>query len=183
MAVKLIHSKPAAAADYRYSLVSTSWGLVALVGDNTRLYRLIMPGYRRRELTDLIKQEFPTVRHDPDFLPDLKASITEYFLGRTVKFICPVDISWATPWGRQVLHKCARIKPGKSVSYGQLALQVGRPKAARAVGTIMAQNRIPLIIPCHRVVRENGAMGGYSTVGGIELKKRLLWHETKQYNT
>ena len=178
MTVKLMPSKTTAIADYRYSLVSTSWGLVALVGDNTRLCRLIMPGYCRRELIALIKQEFPAVRHDPDFLPDLKAAITEYFLGRAVKFNCSVDISWATPWGREVLRQCIRIKPGKTISYSQLARQVGRPYAARAVGSIMAQNKIPLIIPCHRVVRENGAMGGYSAAGGIEFKKRLLLHES-----
>ena len=183
MAVKLIYSNKAIPADYRYSLVPTSWGIVALVGDNTRLCRLIMPGYSQSELTDLIKQEFPTGRCDPDFLTEFKAAIKEYFLGRAVKFNCSVDISRVTPFGRQVLQKCIQIKPGKTVSYGQLARQVGRPNAARAVGSIMAQNQIPLIIPCHRVVRENGAMGGYSTVGGIELKKRLLLHESNLCDT
>ena len=178
MAVQLIYSKPAGEVDYRYSLATTSWGIVGLVGDDDRLYRLIMPGYPWRALTGLIKQEFPTVRCDPDFLPELQASIKDYFLGRAAKFNCSVDISRVTPFGRQVLEQCVRIKPGKVVSYGHLARQVGRPNAARAVGSIMAKNRIPLIIPCHRVVRENGGMGGYSTVGGIELKKRLLLHES-----
>ncbi|MCP4707810.1 MAG: methylated-DNA--[protein]-cysteine S-methyltransferase [Planctomycetes bacterium] len=181
MPVKLIHTKAVGAVDFVYSQVPTSWGNVALVGDNTRLYRLIMPGYGRRDLKDLVKQEFPTVTNDPEFMPVLQAAVSEYFHGESVKFNCPVDISWATPFGRQVLLKCTRIKPGKSVSYGQLAQQVGRSKAARAVGTIMAHNRTPLIIPCHRVVRENGAMGGYSTLGGIEMKKRLLKHESMLY--
>jgi len=177
MTIKLISTKPVAKADIKYSLVSTAWGIVALVGDNTRLYRLIMPGYSRLELKDLIKQEFLSARHDPGFMPDLKDAVKDYFLGRSAIFDCQVDISWTTPWGRQVLRKCARIKPGKTVSYGRLAAQVGRPNAARAVGAIMAQNRTPLIIPCHRVIRENGDMGGYSAVGGITLKKRLINHE------
>ena len=85
-----------------------------------------------------------------------------------------VDLGPGTEFRRRVLRCCRQIRYGKTLTYGQLAAKAGRPRAARAVGGCMAANRIPLVIPCHRVVASNGGLGGYSAAGGIRLKKRLL---------
>lgn len=85
-----------------------------------------------------------------------------------------VDPGPATEFRRRVFRCCRQIGYGETVTYGQLAAKAGRPRAARAVGGCMAANRIPLVIPCHRVVAPHGGLGGYSGVGGIRLKKRLL---------
>jgi methylated-DNA-[protein]-cysteine S-methyltransferase len=75
---------------------------------------------------------------------------------------------------RAVVGHCRRIPPGQTLTYGQLAARVGRPRAARAVGRVMATNRFPLIVPCHRVVAAGGVLGGFSAPQGLAMKKRLL---------
>lgn len=88
----------------------------------------------------------------------------------------PVDLRSVTPFQSEVLRKAATIPRGEVRPYGWLAKQVGHPKAARAVGSTMAKNPIPLIIPCHRVVRSDGHIGAYS-LGGPEQKWQLLSYE------
>lgn len=86
------------------------------------------------------------------------------------------NLDWRaiTPFHREVLECCAQIPAGQTRTYGQLAARAGRPRAARAVGSAMARNRWPLIIPCHRVLGSDGRLTGYSGTGGIETKRRLL---------
>lgn len=89
------------------------------------------------------------------------------------------DLSWLdwsniSPFHREVLEHCAQIPSGETLTYGELAARAGSPRAARAVGSAMARNRWPLIIPCHRVLGTNGSLTGYSGTGGIETKRRLL---------
>lgn len=88
-----------------------------------------------------------------------------------------VDLSSATPFQRRVLERARRIPLGTTLTYGQLAAEVGSPGAARAVGQVMATNRIPLVIPCHRVVSADGALCGFSARGGVRTKQRLLQME------
>ncbi len=85
----------------------------------------------------------------------------------------PVDFRSVTDFQRQVLNETAAIPRGETRSYGWLARRTGRPKAARAVGQTMARNPVPLVIPCHRVVRSNGLIGHYG-LGGTERKRTLL---------
>jgi methylated-DNA-[protein]-cysteine S-methyltransferase len=85
-----------------------------------------------------------------------------------------IDVAPATPFRRRVLKQCRRIPYGSKLTYGELAAKAGYPGAARAVGNCMAANRIPLLIPCHRVVRAGGKLGSYSAPGGAATKRRLL---------
>ncbi len=85
-----------------------------------------------------------------------------------------VDLVKLSDFQRRVLNLCRKIPMGKTLTYGQLAALAGSPRAARAVGNCLAINKIPLIIPCHRVVAANGLLGSYSALGGIRIKKRLL---------
>ncbi|MGD9645974.1 MAG: methylated-DNA--[protein]-cysteine S-methyltransferase [Pirellulales bacterium] len=82
--------------------------------------------------------------------------------------------SATTLFARRVLDACRRIPYGQTRSYAQLAAAAGSPGAARAVGTVMAKNKFPLIIPCHRVVGSQGKLGGFSAPGGLEMKQRIL---------
>ena len=86
----------------------------------------------------------------------------------------PVDSGVATEFQARVLKACREIPYGQTVTYGELAARAGAPGAARAVGNCMAGNRVPLIIPCHRVVRAGGDIGPYSAAGGTATKRRLL---------
>jgi len=84
------------------------------------------------------------------------------------------DLGANTPFQRRVLECCRRIPWGWTVSYAELAAQAGFPGAARAVGRCMASNRIPLVIPCHRVIASDGSPRGFSASGGVRMKRRLL---------
>ncbi len=86
----------------------------------------------------------------------------------------PLDMQGATEFQRRIIHYCRRIARGKVMTYGELAAEAGFAGAARAVGSVMAKNRFPLIVPCHRVVRSNGGLGGFSAPTGVSMKKTLL---------
>lgn len=85
-----------------------------------------------------------------------------------------IDSSGYSEFASAVLSACRAIPAGETATYGDLARQVGRPAAARAVGRVMASNRIPIVVPCHRVVGSGGSLTGYSAPGGVRLKERLL---------
>lgn len=86
----------------------------------------------------------------------------------------PVHVHATTPFQEKVLRACHAIPRGKTLTYQQLAASAGSPRAYRAVGNIMAKNKVPLLIPCHRVISCGGRMGGFSAPQGINLKERLL---------
>ncbi len=91
-----------------------------------------------------------------------------------------LDLSWATDFQKRVYREMVKIKPGKTMSYAELAEKIGVPKAYRAVASACARNRLPLLIPCHRVVASNGGLGGYSAEGGLKMKKYLLELESDE---
>jgi methylated-DNA-[protein]-cysteine S-methyltransferase len=85
-----------------------------------------------------------------------------------------LDLGCLSVFQRRVLEECRKIPFGTTLSYGQLAARAGSARAYRAVGNCMAGNKIPIIIPCHRVVQSSGGLGSYSAPGGVRMKKRLL---------
>ena len=99
------------------------------------------------------------------------SELAEYFAGKRRKFTVPLDLH-GTPFQLQVWQTLRRIPFGKAVSYGEEARMLGKPKAARAVGSANGRNPIPIIVPCHRVVAGDGSLGGYSA--GLPMKRKLL---------
>jgi methylated-DNA-[protein]-cysteine S-methyltransferase len=85
-----------------------------------------------------------------------------------------IDLSGTTLFQRLVLTACRQVRSGQTISYGELADRAGFPGAARAAGSVMARNRFPLIVPCHRIVSSGGGLGGYSAPDGLQMKCRLL---------
>jgi methylated-DNA-[protein]-cysteine S-methyltransferase len=102
---------------------------------------------------------------------DVRRELDEYFEGRRTTFDLPLDLR-APEFHKQVLTVLARVPYGQTDTYGRLAARVGRPKAARAIGTVMNRNPIPIVLPCHRIVGANGSLTGYG--GGLERKRQLL---------
>ncbi len=96
----------------------------------------------------------------------------DYFAGRLTSFASPYDIRSLTPFTRSVLRLTAKIPYGEVRTYEWLARKLGKPQAARAVGNALARNPVPILIPCHRVFRSDGVMGGFAL--GRAWKKRLL---------
>ena len=110
-------------------------------------------------------------------LDDVRRELDEYFEGRRREFDLPLDLRVA-PFHEQVLHELALVPYGRTDTYGALAAKVGRPGAARAVGTVMNRNPIPIVLPCHRIVGANGSLTGYA--GGLDVKRQLLNKTTNQ---
>jgi methylated-DNA-[protein]-cysteine S-methyltransferase len=104
-------------------------------------------------------------------LDDVRRELDEYFEGRRREFDLPLDLRVA-PFYADVLRELARVPYGHTDTYGALAKRAGKPKAARAVGTVMNRNPIPIVLPCHRIVGANGALTGYA--GGLDVKRHLL---------
>lgn len=101
--------------------------------------------------------------------------LVEYAAGEVVDLSgMPVYCYQRTEFQQRVIDACRQIPRGESLTYGELAAKVGNPGAARAVGTVMSSNRLPLVIPCHRVLGAGGCLGGYSARQGIAMKRRLL---------
>lgn len=111
---------------------------------------------------------------DPERDDEIAAELDEYFAGRRHRFTVPVDLGSVTAtFRRRVLETLRRdVGYGETVSYGELAVMAGRPGAARAVGSTMATNPVPLLVPCHRVLAAGGAIGGYGA--GLGTKRALL---------
>ncbi len=114
-----------------------------------------------------------------DMLALIVQQLDEYFRGERRAFDFPVDWSGMGDYQREVLRACYAIPYGQVRTYGALARQTGSPKAARAVGNIMAANPIPIVIPCHRVIGSDGRLHGYG--GGLDVKARLLRLEGAQF--
>jgi len=111
----------------------------------------------------------------PAWVKELIDKLQRYAVGEPVDFSeTPLALDRLTPFGRRVVAACRRIPWGQTRSYGDLAAECGSPGAARAVGSVMAKNRYPLIVPCHRVLAAGGELGGYSAPEGLKMKRRLL---------
>jgi methylated-DNA-[protein]-cysteine S-methyltransferase len=102
---------------------------------------------------------------------EVRRELDEYFDGKRRDFDLPLDLRVAV-FNDAVLRELAHVPYGTTTTYGTLAAKVGRPKAARAVGTVMNRNPIPIVLPCHRVVGASGALTGYA--GGLDVKRKLL---------
>lgn len=134
---------------------------MALVSSGTAIVRLFLPG---QPLPPLSEQSTP-------LLKEAKAQLLDYLAQKRKKFDLPLGPQ-GTPFQRRVWGELSRIPWGETRTYGQLAMAVGAPKAARAVGQANHQNPIPILIPCHRVIGADGSLTGYA--GGLELKRMLL---------
>lgn len=119
----------------------------------------------------------PVVR-DPDGLAEVERQLTEYFSGRRERFDLPVDLETLSPFEQEVLGAARRLGHGQVIPYAELARRVGRPRAYRAVGNALGKNPVAIVVPCHRVIRSDGSLGGYG--GGEAYKEYLLRLEGRE---
>ncbi len=118
---------------------------------------------------------------DPAVFEDVIQQLTHYFSGTLKKFTCRLDLSGGTPFQRKVWQALITIPYGSTRSYHWVANRIGRPRAVRAVGNANGKNPVPIIVPCHRVIRADGGLGGFT--GGVNLKHQLLNREQASYGT
>ncbi len=157
----------------QYSVFDTEWGSFGLVARGRRLVATFLP-QPARGLRRAIADRYPGAVETPDLLPRFRRQVIDYFKGKPTRFSIDIDIVDVPTFRQDVLRACRRIPFGKTASYADLARAAGKPGAARAAGSAMANNPLPLVVPCHRVVRSDGSLGGFSTPQGVRQKKRML---------
>jgi methylated-DNA-[protein]-cysteine S-methyltransferase len=153
--------------DVRYDIVDSPVGGLFVAATQRGLCRI---SYWPDGMEEALARTFgPRVLRSP--LDDVRRELDEYFEGTRHEFDLPLDLRVA-PFHADVLAELARVPYGRTETYGSLAAKVGRPRAARAVGTVMNRNPIPIVLPCHRVVGSTGSLVGYA--GGLDRKRTLL---------
>jgi methylated-DNA-[protein]-cysteine S-methyltransferase len=171
-------------SDNRYTLFKTEWGWAAALHRGDVLRQLVFGhpnSARAREALPAGKRG-PAVATVSTRPPDWVNSIREYFEGKGSDFSSiSLDLADCSSFRREVYRVCRRILPGQVKTYGEVASETGNPGASRAVGSAMAANPFPIVVPCHRVVRSDGSPGNYSGPGGMDTKIRLLDHEKRYF--
>ena len=164
----------------KYTIFKTKWGHFGLAGTENSLLRTHLPADEPEKVKCGLLKNLQTAQYDKNFFKALQQQIAAYFDGELVKFEpVPFAFDGLSSFTAKVLKTCGRIEFGRTVSYSVLAAKLGSPSAGRAVGNALAKNPLPLIIPCHRIIRSDGRIGGFSASGGVKLKNKLLQHEQK----
>jgi methylated-DNA-[protein]-cysteine S-methyltransferase len=157
--------------DVAYATVDSPLGPLVAATTPRGLVRLSY-GAEDEVLDDLAARLSPRVLEAPARLDRVRRELDEYFEGERRRFDLPIDWSLTRGFAGEVLRQTARIGFGKTSTYAELAGRAGSPRAVRAAGNALGANPIPLVVPCHRVLRTGGALGGYT--GGVERKQFLL---------
>jgi methylated-DNA-[protein]-cysteine S-methyltransferase len=163
-----------------YQLIHVGREIIGLVwssgGGKPMIERIFLP-VSKRKMADQIRLCFPQVLNMPRRIPDdLDEMISGLYVGDPIRVdLSSLNWSGLSGFSVKVLKQASRIPRGRVLTYSRLAAKAGFPRAARAVGHVMAQNPFPLVIPCHRVIRAGGGLGKFG--GGAEMKKRLLVKE------
>jgi methylated-DNA-[protein]-cysteine S-methyltransferase len=154
------------------SIFETSLGWCGLVGKERGLLELILPKFNRTRIYNYIISRYGTSDPGDKYFEDLIIRLIDYFQGNDVSLNFPLELSGFTSFQKKVWKATRKIPYGEIRTYGWIGKKIKSPLAFRAVGQALGKNPFPILVPCHRVIRNNGKIGGFS--GGIDLKKSLL---------
>jgi methylated-DNA-[protein]-cysteine S-methyltransferase len=159
--------------DVAYTSADSPFGRLLLAKTERGLVRVGLPNQDADELlVDLAERVSPRVLEAPAALDDVRRELDLYFGGKLDRFDLPLDWRLSGGFRQRVLRAIDRIPYGQTRSYTEMARKAGNERAVRAAGTACGSNPIPLVVPCHRVLRTGGALGGYG--GGLAMKRALL---------
>ncbi len=158
--------------DAAYDIVDSPVGPLLVAASGRGLLRVSFDPDPEHELEQLSRLAGPRVLRAPRAVDHVRRELDEYFEQRRDTFDLTLDLRDLTPFSVRVLGELALVPYGRTATYGELAARAGKPGAARAVGTIMNRNPVPIVLPCHRIVGSTGALVGYG--GGLERKELLL---------
>jgi methylated-DNA-[protein]-cysteine S-methyltransferase len=160
--------------DVAYTLVDSPLGPLVVAATPKGLVRVSYSEFRGEDevLEELARRVSPRVLEAPARLDPVRRELDEYFEGRRHGFDVPIDWSYLAGFTREVLRATARIGFGEVSTYAGVAAEAGSPRAVRAAGNALGANPMPVVVPCHRVLRTGGSLGGYT--GGVERKEFLL---------
>jgi len=158
---------------YKYSIFETSLGWMGAVVSPHGLHMIILPKKSAGEIKKVLEEHYTEeLIRDENSLAEISGRIQDYLEGKVNRFKEKFDVSGITPFEMKVWDTVYGIPYGEVRSYDWVAKQVGTPKKVRAVGQALKRNRLPIIIPCHRVINKSGDLGGFSA--GVEMKRKLL---------
>jgi methylated-DNA-[protein]-cysteine S-methyltransferase len=159
--------------DVAYATTDSPFGELLLARTPRGLVRVSLPSYDPQEaLEELAERISPRVLEVPAELDEARRQLDLYFEGKLTGFDLPLDWRLTQGFRSRVQHAIARIPYGQTRSYTEVAASAGNERAVRAAGTACGSNPIPIVVPCHRVLRSGGALGGYG--GGLPMKRALL---------
>ncbi|HXS46848.1 MAG TPA: methylated-DNA--[protein]-cysteine S-methyltransferase [Solirubrobacterales bacterium] len=159
--------------DVAYATIDSPFGSLLVATTPRGLVKVSLPEHDPEEtLEDLAVRISPRVLEAPPRLDEVRRQLDLYFEGRLREFDLPLDWRLSKGFRRRALRAIDRIPYGKTRSYTQIATSAGNERAVRAAGTACGSNPIPIVVPCHRVVRSGGGLGGYG--GGLPMKEALL---------
>ena len=160
--------------DVAYSTVDSPLGPLMVAATPRGVVRVSYSQFRDDDavLADLARRVSPRVLEAPARLDGARRELDEYFAGRRTEFDLPIDWALTTGFTTKVLRATAAVAFGQTTTYAEVAGAAGSPRAMRAAGNSLGSNPIPIVVPCHRVLRTGGALGGYT--GGVERKEFLL---------
>ena len=160
--------------DVAYASVDSPLGPLVVAATPKGLVRVSYSEFRGEEdvLEELARRVSPRVLEAPARLDGVRRELDEYFEGRRERFDTPIDWSYLAGFAREVLRATAAIGFGEVSTYAGVANAAGSPRAVRAAGNALGSNPMPVVVPCHRVLRTGGTLGGYT--GGLERKEFLL---------
>jgi methylated-DNA-[protein]-cysteine S-methyltransferase len=159
----------------KYTVFSTRWGFFGFAATGEGICRTLLPLPKCSVATKILLSTVENAVFDKNLLGRLQKKVVAYFDGSTIDFSeFGIDLDGSSSFAATCLTACKKIGYGQTASYGQLASLANCPGAARAVGTVMANNKLPLIVPCHRIIRGNGQIGGFSGAEGPKTKLKLL---------
>ncbi|KMP11613.1 hypothetical protein UZ36_03915 [Candidatus Nitromaritima sp. SCGC AAA799-C22] len=162
-----------------YTVFRTPLGLTGVAATPAGICRVVLTLSGEPEFLKTLKSLDPFPQKKTGPLRTVEKEFRLYFRGKLRKFSCKPDLSRGTRFQQRIWKKLMTIPFGKTRSYQWLARATGHPLACRAAGNANGRNPVPLIVPCHRVIRQNGDLGGFT--GGIHLKQFLLDLETKSH--
>ena len=164
----------------RFITFRTPYGWCGIVSGANGIKRIILGDESSSVVKNSIRSLYPSVKHEEDnLLRSMKDLLVKYFDGEVICMDVPLEFPKASPFQMKVWKEVKIIPYGDIKTYSWLGKKLLRPGSSRAVGNALAKNPLPLIIPCHRVVRSDGKLGGFSLPGGILLKKKLIDLEKK----
>ena len=158
--------------DMGFDVVDSPVGRLFVAASDRGLAAISFDSEPDVQLERLARIAGPRVLRSPRSVDEARRELDQYFAGRRHSFDLSLDLRALPPFTVSVLRELAQVPYGQTTTYGTLASRVGRPRAARAVGTVMNRNRIPIVLPCHRVVGASGELVGYA--GGLDRKVALL---------
>lgn len=159
--------------DVAYVTTDSPFGPLLLATTPHGLVKVSLPGHDPDQaLEELATRISPRVLEAPTQLDQVRRELDLYFAGKLTEFDLPLDWQLSRDFRRRALRAIDRIPYGQTRSYTQIARSAGNERAVRAAGTACGSNPIPIVVPCHRVLRSGGALGGYG--GGLPMKEALL---------